>query len=62
MLSEPMSIKGTTDVGRLAPVAEDAGREASEWELREGRKRKEARRVNAKELGTKGKEQPLFSP
>jgi len=53
----------TTDVARWAPnlaADEDARSEASEWELRERRKREEGRSVEAEELGAGGEEQPLF--
>jgi len=49
-------------VGRLVPAEEDAGSEASEWELRERRERGEERRVEAEELGAESEEQPLFLP
>jgi hypothetical protein len=54
----------TTDVGRLipAPAEEGAGSEVSEWELRERIEREEEWRVEAKELGAEGEEQPLFLP
>jgi hypothetical protein len=54
----------STDVGRMAPgpaAEEDAGSEASEWELRERREREEERRAEAEELGTEVAE-PLFLP
>ena len=44
------------------PAEEDAGSEASEWELRERREREEERRAEDEELGVEGEEQPLFSP
>ena len=50
-----------TDVGRRVPAEEDAGSEASEWELRERREREEERSAEAEELGA-GKELPLFLP
>ena len=55
----------TTDVGRLVPTEEDAGSEASEWELRERNEREEERRAE-EELGTAevlgAGEEPLFLP
>ena len=56
-----------TDVGRRVPAEEDAGSEASEWELRERREREEEREVEAEELGAvgeldAGEELPLFLP
>ena len=49
------------------PVEEDAGSEASDWELRERRERGEEREAEAGELGAAGelcawKELPLFLP
>jgi len=46
---------------------EDAGNEASEWELRERREREEQREAEAEELGAVGElgaeeELPLFPP
>ena len=57
----------STDVGRRVPAEEDAGSEASEWELRERRERGEEREAEAGELGAAGelcawKELPLFLP
>ena len=52
----------TTDVGRLVPSEEDAGSEASEWELRERREREEERRADAEELGAEGEQPPLLPP
>jgi hypothetical protein len=57
----------TTDVGRRVPAAEDAGSEASEWELRERREREEEREAEAEELDAAGElgageELPLFLP
>jgi len=57
----------TTDVGRLVPAEDDAGSEASGWELRELREREEERRAAAEELGAagelgSGEELPLFPP
>ena len=46
----------TTDVGRLVPTEEDAGSEASQWELRERREREEERRAEAEELGAADEE------
>ena len=55
----------STDVGRIVPAVEveedDAGSEASEWELRERREREEERVAEAEELGA-GEELPLFLP
>ena len=44
----------STDVGRLVPAEEDAGSEASEWELRERSEREEERRVETEKLGAAG--------
>ena len=46
----------STDVGRLVPPLEegDAGREVSEWELRERQEREEEREAEAEELGATG--------
>ena len=41
-----------TDVGRLVPAEEDAGRKVSEWERRE---REEERRVEAVEPAARGR-------
>ena len=49
----------TTDVGRLVPAEEDAGSEASEWELRGLREREEERRPRS---CAEGEEQPPFLP
>jgi len=44
-----------TDVGiRRVPAEEDAGGEASEWELRECREREEEREAEVDELGAAG--------
>jgi len=43
-------------VGRLVPTEEDAGSEASQWELRERREREEERRAEAEELGAADEE------
>jgi len=51
----------TKGVGRLVPAEEDAGSEASKWELRGRREREEERRVEAEELGA-GVELSLFLP
>jgi len=52
----------TTEVGKTVPVVEeDAGSEASEWELRERTEREEERRAEAEVLGT-GEEPPQFLP
>jgi len=52
----------TTEVGKTVPVVdEDAGSEASEWELRERTEREEERRAEAEALGS-GEEPPLFLP
>jgi len=40
-----------TDVGRRVPAEEDAGSDASEWELRERREREEEREAGTEELG-----------
>ena len=40
-------------MGRLVPPEQDAGSEASEWERRECRERKEERRAKAEELGSR---------
>jgi len=51
----------STDVGKVVPaVEEDAGSEASEWELRERMEREEERRTEAEALGAG--EEPLFLP
>jgi len=58
----------STDLGKIVlAVEEDAGNEASEWELRERMEREEERRVEVEELGAKdetgaGEEPPLFLP
>jgi len=54
MLSEPMSNKGITNVGRLVPAVEDTVSKASEWELHERREQE------AKELGANGEKQLQF--
>ena len=41
------------------PAEDDAGSEASEWELRDRREREEGRGAEAEELGA-GEEPPLF--
>jgi len=52
----------TTEVGKTVPVVEeDAGSEASQWELRERTEREEERRAEAGVLGT-GVEPPQFLP
>ena len=52
----------TTEVGKTVPVTEeDAGSEASEWELRERAEREGEWRAEAEALGT-GEEPPLFLP
>jgi len=51
-----------TDVGRLVPAEEDAGSEASEWELRERRGWEEERRAEDEELDVEGEEQPSLLP
>jgi len=52
----------STEVGKTVPVVDDdAGSEASEWELRERTEREEERRAEAEALGT-GEEPPLFLP
>jgi len=50
-----LDVLSSTDVRRLVPAGEDAGREVPEWELRERRERGEERSVEAEEL-------PLFLP
>jgi len=64
-----LAFLSSTDVGRLVPPleVEDAGSEASEWELRERQEREEERSVEAEELGAiegpgAGGELPLFFP
>jgi len=57
-------ILSATDVGRLVPAEEDAGSEASEWEVWEW---EEDKRAQAEELGAAGElgaggELPLFLP
>ena len=54
-----------TDVARRVLASEDAGSEASEWELRERQEREEEGEAEAKELGAElgaGKELPPFLP
>jgi len=56
-----------TDVGRRVLAEEDAGSEASEWELRERREQEEGREAEAVALGAEGElgggaEPPLFLP
>ena len=64
-----LDFPSSTDVGRLVPPLEvrDAGREVSEWELRERREWEEEPEAEAEELGTAGElgageESPLFLP
>jgi len=58
----------STGVGKIVPaVEEDAGSEASEWELRERMEQEQERRAEAEALGAEdeagaGKEPPLFFP
>ena len=57
----------TTDVGRLVPPEEDAGREVSEWERRVYREREDERRAEVEVLGTAEvpgveEKRPLFLP
>ena len=58
----------STDVGKIVPaVEEDAGSEASEWELRERAELEEERRAEGEALGAEdetgaGEEPPLFLP
>ena len=58
----------STDVGKIVPsVEEDAGSQASEWELRERMEREEERRAEAEALGAEdetgaGEEPLLFLP
>ena len=52
-----------TDVGRRVLAEEDAGSEASEWELREHREQEEEGEAKAEELGAElgaGEELPPF--
>jgi len=52
-----------TDVGRRVLTVEDAGSEASKWELQERRELKGEREAEAEELGAEveaGEELPLF--
>ena len=57
-----------TEVGKIVPaLEEDAGSEASEWELRERTELEEERRAEAEALGAEdetgaGEESPLFLP
>jgi len=44
------------------PAEDDAGSEASEWELRERREREEERRSEVEELDVENEEQPPFLP
>jgi hypothetical protein len=59
----------STDVGKTVPAeeADDAGSEASEWELRERREREEEREAEAAALGAEDEgdareERRLFLP
>ena len=63
-----LDFRSSTDAGGLVPMLkeeDDAGSEASEWELRERRERQEEREGEAEALGAvddmgDGEELPLF--
>ena len=58
---EVLDFRSTTDVGKLVPAEDNAGRGVSEWELRELREREEERGADVGELGVE-EEPPLFLP